>query len=212
MAQQLELDLWQLLAVARVAPATASMLALCGHLEGLDLVDGARAIWELAEIYRSKAEVVLTEIAVAYLPLQEPVVVDELWAHLYQRSFVLWDEHLFWESEHDYPVGRQSVVRLGVAADELISDELQRAEVARQVLGNAHCEDVELWAGRIRVVVVEFGEISLLELVKRSGLSLVDVWLGLLLGDTGCLVRRGSKGFDDFYACDGIWVVAMIDI
>jgi hypothetical protein len=52
MAQQLELDLWQLLAVARVEPAAAIMVALCGRLEGLDLVDGARAIWELAEIYR----------------------------------------------------------------------------------------------------------------------------------------------------------------
>jgi hypothetical protein len=211
MAQQLELDLWQLLAVARVAPAEASMVALCGRLEGLYLVDGARAIWELTEIYRSRAEVVLTEIAAAYLPRQEPVVEDELWAHLYQRSFVVRDEHLFWESEHEYPVERQSVVRLGVTADELISDELQRAEVARQVLGNAHSEDVELWAGRIRDVVVEFGEISLLELVKRSGLSLVDVWLGLLLGDTGGLVRRVSGRFDDFYGCDGIWVVAMIN-
>jgi hypothetical protein len=57
--------------------------------------------------------VVLTEIAVAYLPRQEPVVEDELWEHLYQRSFVVRDEHLFWESEQVYPVGRQSVVRLG---------------------------------------------------------------------------------------------------
>jgi hypothetical protein len=60
--------------------------------------------------------------------------------------------------------------------------------------------------------VVEFGEISLLELVRRPGLSLVDVCLGLLLGDTGCLVQRVSGGFDDFYGCDGIWVVRRIAI
>jgi hypothetical protein len=102
--------------------------------------------------------------------------------------------------------------KVGVMADELISDELQRAEVARQVLGNAHCEDVELWAGKIREAVVEFREISLLEFVRRSGLSLVNMWLGLLLGDSGCLVSRGSGGFDDFYSCDGIWVVRLTDI
>jgi hypothetical protein len=72
----------------------------------------------------------LTEIAVAYFPQQETIVEDELWAHLYQRSFVLRDENLYRESDHDYPVGQQSV-----AEDELISDELQWA---RQVLGNAH--------------------------------------------------------------------------
>jgi hypothetical protein len=42
--QQLELDLWQFLAVAQAAPATADMVLLCSHLEGLDLIDGARAI------------------------------------------------------------------------------------------------------------------------------------------------------------------------
>jgi hypothetical protein len=28
------------------------------------------------------------------------------------------------------------------------------------------------------------------ELQQNSGLKLVDVWLGLLLGDTGCLLHR----------------------
>ncbi len=73
MPQQLELDLWQILAVAQTEPAAASMVILCRHLEGLDLIDGARAILELGEIYRSRAEVVLAEIATAYLPEQEPI-------------------------------------------------------------------------------------------------------------------------------------------
>ncbi len=91
----------------------------------------------------------------------------------------------------------------------MISDELQKAEVARQILGNAHSEDVELWAAKIRQAMANCGEMRLLELQRRSGLSLVDVWLGLLLGDTGCLVRRRSWGVadgEDFYGRDGVWV------
>jgi hypothetical protein len=216
MPKQLELDLWQMLAVAQAEPAAASMVILCSHLEGLDLIDGARAIpkghyvnGELGEIFKFRAEITLSEIAAAYLPEQEPIVNDEMWAHLLQQTFILRDEHLYLEPEHDYPESRQSVIKLGSEADELISDELQKAEVARQILGNAHSEDVELWAARIRKVMAKMGEISLLDLQRRSGLPLVDVWLGLILGDTGCLVRRRSSGVVDgegFYAIGGVWV------
>jgi hypothetical protein len=37
--QQLELDLWQILAVAQAEPATVGFIELCGHLDGLNLVD-----------------------------------------------------------------------------------------------------------------------------------------------------------------------------
>jgi hypothetical protein len=210
MPKQLELDLWQMLAVAQAEPAAASIAILCSHLEGLNLIDGARAIGELGEIFRFRAEITLSEVAAAYLPEQEPIVNDELWAHLYLRTFVLRDEHLYWEPEHNYPVDRQSVIKLGVEADELISNELQKAEVTRQILGNAHSEDVELWAAKIRKVMAKVGEISLLDLQKRSGLSLVDLWLGLLLGDTGCSIERsGTGGNEDFYWGGGILVLGI---
>jgi hypothetical protein len=82
------------------------MVMLCSHLEGLDLIDRARAIGEIGEIFRSKAEIVLAEIAATYLPQEEPVIDDELWAHLYLRNFVLNDGHLYLESEHYYPEER----------------------------------------------------------------------------------------------------------
>jgi hypothetical protein len=50
----------------------------------------------------------------------------------------------------------------------------------------------------------------LVELQQQSGLSLVDVWLGLLLGDTECVVRRQSdERLDvavDFYSFDRLLV------
>ncbi len=207
MPQQLELDLWQILAVAQTEPATVGFIELCGHLDGLNLVDGARAIGEIAEIYRVRAETILTEISTAYLPVKEPIIPDELWAHLYRTTFVLRDEHLYLEVEHDYPSERQSVIKLGVEADELAAEVMIQA-----VMGNAHGEEIELWASRIRAVMVECGEMLLVELQQKSGLKLVDLWLGLLLGDTGCSIRRQLScevEFSvDFYDRSGIWIVS----
>jgi hypothetical protein len=208
-SQQLELDLWQILAVAQSEPATVGFIELCGHLEGLNLVDGARAVGEIAEIYRVRAETILTEIGAAYLPVKEPIVSDELWAHLYRSTFILRDEHLYLEVEHDYPTERQSVIKLGVEADELAAEVMIQA-----VMGNAHGEEIELWASRIRDVMVECGEMLLVELQQTLGLNLVDLWLGLLLGDTGCVVSRQVNcevefGVD-FYDRAGIWIVELV--
>jgi hypothetical protein len=206
--QQLELDLWQIFAVAQAEPATADMVMLCCHLEGLDLIDGARAIGEIAEIFRSKAEIVLAGIAATYLPQEEPVIADELWSHLCLHTFILNDDHLYLESEHYYPDERQSVIKLGSEADSLVADELQKIEAIRQILGNAHSEDVPAWAERIRKVMAKVGAISLLDLQRRSRLSLVDLWLGLLLGDTGASMERSGSGDDEgFYKRDGILVL-----
>ncbi|WP_310423512.1 hypothetical protein [Chamaesiphon sp. VAR_48_metabat_135_sub] len=204
--QQLELDLWQILAIAQNEPATVGFIELCGHLDGLNLVDGARAVGEIAEIYRVRAETILTEIAAAYLPVKEPIVPDELWAHLYSSTFILRDEHLYLEVEHDYPTERQSVIKLGVEADEVAAEAMIQA-----VMGNAHGEEIELWASRIRGVMAECREMLLVELQQKTGLNLVDLWLGLLLGDTGCSIRRQLScevEFNvDFYDRSGIWIV-----
>ncbi len=206
MPQQLELDLWQILTVAQAEPATVGFIELCGHLDGLNLVDGARAVGEIAEIYRVRAETILTEIAAAYLPVKEPIVPDELWAHLYRSTFILRDEHLYLEVEHDYPPERQSVIKLGVEADEVAACAMIQA-----VIGNTHGEEIKLWASRIRAVMVECGEMLLVELQQKSGLKLVDLWLGLLLGDTGCSIRRQLSCevelSVDFYDRSGIWIV-----
>ncbi|PSB56229.1 hypothetical protein [Chamaesiphon polymorphus] len=207
--QQLELDLWQILAVAQAEPATVGFIELCGRLDGLNLVDGGRAVGEIAEIYRVRAETILKEIAAAYLPVKEPVLPDELWAHLYRQTFILRDEHLYLEVEHDYPQERQSVIKLGVEADEVATEAMMRAAV----MSNAHEEEIELWASRIRAVMGECGSMLLVELQQKSGLNLVDLWLGLLLGDTGCSIRRQwdcEIDFDvDFYDRAGIWIVEL---
>ena len=107
-----------------------------------------------------------------------------------------------------------SVAEALAEISEVLTEEMQVAQVAELVLGIAHGEEIELWASRIRAVMGECGEMLLLELQQQSGLSLVDVWLGLLLGDTGCLLRRQLscevEFSTDFYDQAGIWVVEFV--
>jgi hypothetical protein len=147
------------------------------------------------------------------LPQEEPVIGDELWAHLYLRTFVLNDDHLYLESEHYYPEERQSVIKLGSEADRLVADELHKIGAIKQILGNAHSEDIPGWAAKVRKAMARVvGEISLLDLQRRSRLSLLDLWLGLLLGDTGCSVERSGDGDDeDFYRRGGINIIKLIN-
>jgi hypothetical protein len=99
---------------------------------------------------------------------------------------------------------------LGSEADRLVADELHKIEVVKQILGNAHSEDIPGWAAKVRKVMAKVGEISLLDLQRRSRLSLLDLWLGLLLGDTGCSLERSGAGDDEgFYRRDGILVVGV---
>ena len=53
-----------------------------------------------------------------------------------------------------------------------------------------------------------------MELQQQSEFKLVDVWLGLLLGDTGCLLRRQLScevEFSvDFYDRAGIWIIEFV--
>jgi hypothetical protein len=63
-------------------------------------------------------------------------------------------------------------------------------------------------------VMAECGEMLLVELQQKSGLNLVDLWLGLLLGNTGCSIRRQLNceiefGVD-FYDRAGLWIVERV--
>jgi hypothetical protein len=78
----------------------------------------------------------------------------------------------------------------------------------RSLLGAKGAEDIPGWAAKVRKVMAKVGEISLLELQRRSRLSLLDLWLGLLLGDTGCSVEH-SGGDEGFYRRDGLLVLGI---
>jgi hypothetical protein len=110
-------------------------------------------------------------------------------------------------SDNHYPLGRQAVSTVAAVSK---STALELADL-QAAIGVAHSEDIERWSRRIRDTIAEYdGEIALSTLRERADLSLVDVWLGLLLGDTECRVwRQSDERLDvavDFYSLDGLLV------
>ena len=191
-------------------------------LEKLEIA--GEAILRLGEIYGSRCAVTLAEIGYLSHPEREPCLsLDAFDVYVRQSSFV--DLEQFIESpelpEVERGYERGSVVRelsvveaLAEISDEVVTEEMEVARVADLVLGIAYGEEIELWASRIRAVMVECEEMLLVELQEKSGLNLVDLWLGLLLGDTGCSIRRQLScevEFSvDFYDQLGIWIVEFI--
>ena len=226
-----QLSLWDYLDTASKTPVDADLFGLLDRVEqSIELLPmseklavAGEAILRLGEIYGSRCAVTLAEIGYLSHPEREPCLpLDALDVYVRQSSFVDLEQFIgasaLPEVERGYERG--SVVRELSKAEalaessEVLTEEMQVTQVAELVLGIAHGEEIELWASRIRAVMGECGEMLLLELQQQSGLSLVDVWLGLLLGDTGCLLRRQLScevEFSvDFYDRAGIWIVELV--
>jgi hypothetical protein len=224
----IQLSLWDYLDTASKTPVDADLFGLLDRVEesieflptSEKLAVAGEAILRLGEIYGSRCAVTLAEIGYLSHPEREPCLsLDAFDLYVRQSSFVDLEQFIeapeLPEVERGYE--RSSVVReLSVAealaeiSDEVVTEEMEVARVSDLVLGIAHGEEIELWASRIRAVMGECGEMLLVELQQQSGLSLVDLWLGLLLGDTECMVRRQSDERLDvavnFYSFDGLLV------
>ena len=226
-----QLSLWDYLDTASKTPVDADLFGLLDRVsESIELLPtseklavAGEAILRLGEIYGSRCAVTLAEIGYLSHPEREPCLpLDALDVYVRQSSFVDLEQFIgasaLPEVERGYERG--SVVRELSKAEalaessEVLTEEMQVTQVAELVLGIAHGEEIELWASRIRAVMGECGEMLLVELQQQSGLSLVDVWLGLLLGDTGCLLRRQLscevEFRIDFYDRAGIWIVELV--
>jgi hypothetical protein len=224
----IQLSLWDYLDTASKTPVDADWLGLLDRVsESIEflptsekLAVAGEAIRRLGEIYGNRCAVTLAEIGYLSHPEREPCLsLDAFDIYVRQSSFVDLEQFIgaieLPEVKRGYERG--SVVRelsvveaLAEISDEVVTEEMEVGRVSDLVLGIAHGEEIELWASRIREVMVECEEMLLVELQQQSGLSLVDVWLGLLLGDTDCMVRRQSdERLDvvvDFYSFDGLLV------
>jgi hypothetical protein len=227
-----QLSLWDYLDTASKTPVDADLFGLLDRVEqsieflptSEKLAVAGEAILRLGEIYGSRCAVTLAEIGYLSHPEREPCLsLDAFDLYVRQSSFVDLEQFIeapeLPEVERGYERG--SVVReltvaevLAEIGDEVVTDEIKVAQVAQLVLGIAHGEEIELWASRIRGVMVECGEMLLVELQQKSGLNLVDLWLGLLLGNTGCSLRRQLdceiEFSIDFYDRQGIWIVELV--
>ena len=234
MSTVIQLSLWDVLDTASKKPVDADWLRLLDRVsESIELLPiseklavAGEASLRLGEIYGSRCALTLAEIGYLSHPEREPCLsLDAFDVYVRQSSFV--DLEQFMEApelpEVERGYERGSVVRelsvveaLAEISDEVVTEEMEVARVSNLVLGIAHGEEIELWASRIRAVMGDCGSMLLVELQQQSGLNLVDVWWGLLLGETGCSIRRQLSSevqFSvDFYDRAGIWIVEFVRV
>jgi hypothetical protein len=215
--QQLELDLWQSLDAAVRYPETANLQRLCDALEGAiahhplqeQLQVAGEMLRQITEVYAARAEWMMSGWEHQHNP-QEPIVDLEGYAELFAQSLSLDLGELFEEPEAVvYPSDRQgrsgakgTVVGL-LDKEALLAEldqrleehpEMTEAEAFEAAISVAHGEDVSAWVGAIGQALQQGAgqEMSLMELQGRSGMPLVAMWLGGLLGGYG-LEQRGSS-------------------
>jgi hypothetical protein len=226
--RQLELDLWQFLEVATRYPETANLQRLCDALEGAiahhplqeQLQVAGEMLRQISEVYAARAEWMMSGWELQHNP-QEPVVDLEGYAELFAQSLSLDLGELFEEPDVVvYPSDRKGRSGVGGTVVGLLDKEallaeldqrldehpeMTEAEAFEAAISVSHGEDVSAWTGAIKQVLQqEVGqEMSLMGLQERSGLPLVAMWLGGLLGGYE-LEQRG-----EFYQRETIWLAAM---
>jgi hypothetical protein len=214
--KSIQLSIWDALDDAKVTPVAADFLGLLAHLETdiaplsttQKLTVAGEAILRLGEIYSIRAGAKFEEIEYLGDRHKEPILSLDAFEGYIRRSMAV-DLGQFIASPELPEVDKnyQRTVVRELSVPELLAEievaEVAAADVYAEILELAHAEPIEEWAGQIRLAMGEVGVMAFRELIDRSGLSIVDLWLGLLLGDTGCQLRS----IGDFYDVRGIEVV-----
>jgi hypothetical protein len=88
---------------------------------------------------------------------------------------------------------------------ELVAEEVEQTaeETFTAAMATAHAENVSEWVDAIEqgLQQLRHGQVLLLEFYRSQRLSLIELWLGLLLGGH-CLQSKG-----DFYDLEKIWIL-----
>jgi hypothetical protein len=222
--QQLELDLWQSLETASRFPETADLRSLCDALENT-LVDQSLAaqlmvagdvLVQISAVHAARADLLISGWERRHNPA-EPIVNLEACADLFVQSLSLDVTDLFEVPDPvQYPANRKgkSVQATGSVVGEVdktallnwvdqreTEPSLDETQMAEQLRKLAHGENVEAWSQAIAHYLNQTqSPIHLLELQQALKMPMVEVWLGLLLGNFS-LQQRG-----DFYSSQDVWV------
>ncbi|MBD2124661.1 hypothetical protein [Trichocoleus sp. FACHB-262] len=228
MNQQLELPLWDSLRAAQIMPEQANVAELLGQMDVViaqapepeQLQVAGEALLRVAELCAVRAEVLITEWEDTY---RDPVVEPSFFTDIVRQTMSVDLSELM---EPAPP--RQRKAKRGTAEDvaagsvaalvdkdvilewleewvvDMGGEEEQPAE-ADLVWAIVHEESVSEWSQAISQWLQRQREprISLQHLYQGLGMSWVDLWLGLLLGDFE-LEQPG-----EFYGSD-VWIKAPV--
>ncbi len=196
MFQQLELDFASTLATALDEPEQANIPWMCASLEQYlqgrshqeQLRVAGDAIRDIADVVCQRAELLIQDWEDRH-NTEGPVLDDDFLAGMVQETMFLDISDLCRQPKSR----KQRQGFTGVPVESVVGevskesvlefvDELESGEVV--ALKASHEEDVSAWVGAISEYLKKAeGAVSFSELVKKMGLPMVAVWLGLLLGE-----------------------------
>lgn len=223
--EQLELDLWRSLETASQFPETADLRSLCAALDQMltdkpvreQLQVAGEVLMQLSDVYAARAEWLIAGWEHRHQPT-EPIVDLETCVDLFVQSLSLDVTALFDEPEPvQYPANRKqktssqeegSVVgdvdkeALLNWLDQTVAEPpLNETQMVEQIRDLAHGENVEAWSRAIAQYLTQVqSTIRLTELQRKLDMPMVEVWLGLLIGEY-YLEQQG-----EFYNPQNIWI------
>ena len=216
--KQLELDLWDVLSTARQTPEDAN-LPMVFKLLDLTLVDldtrsqlriAGEAVCQITNLFCDRSSFLFEELHSRAVK-GEPIMADDAFDRYVRQSMVV-DFDQFIEPLPSLPKKAAEQTKSGNSIVQEIDKEtlMQTLEQAsllgfeekfEQAISTAHAEDVSAWVEAIaHCIKNNFSPIRLIDLQTALGLPIVEIWLGLLLGDFK-LEQRGS-----FYDSNEIWI------
>ena len=216
--KQLELDLWDVLSTARQTPEDAN-LPMVFKLLDLTLVDldtrsqlriAGEAVCQIADLFSDRSNFLFEELHSRAVK-GEPIMADEAFDRYVRQSMVV-DFEQFIEPLPSLPRKNPEQAQngnsiVGAIDKEVLIQALEQEsllsveEEFEQAISTAHAEDVSAWVEAIaQYIENNFSPMRLIDLQAALPLSMVEIWLGLLLGDFK-LEQRG-----EFYNASEIWI------
>ena len=216
--KQLELDLWDVISTARQTPEDANFLMVFKLLD-LTLIDldtrsqlriAGEAVCQIADLFCDRSNFLFEEIHSRAVK-GEPLMADDAFDRYVRQSMVV-DFEQFIEPLQSLPrkipeQTKHGNSMVGTIDKEVLIQALEQErllnveEEFERAISTAHAEDISTWVKAITQCITNNSHpICLKDLQKTLKLPIVEIWLGLLLGDFK-LDQRGS-----FYDSNEIWI------
>ena len=216
--KQLELDLWDVLSTARQTPEDAN-LPMVFKLLDLTLVDldtrsqlriAGEAVCQITDLFCDRSSFLFEELH-SRAANGEPIMADDAFDRYVRQSMVV-DFEQFIEplpslTRKTPEQAKNGNSIFGEIDKEVLIQALEQEsllsveEEFERAISTAHAENVSGWIEAISQCITNNSHpICLKDLQKTLKLPIVEIWLGLLLGDFK-LEQRGN-----FYDSNEIWI------
>jgi len=216
--KQLELDLWDVISTARQTPEDANF-SMVFKLLDLTLVNldtrsqlriAGEVVCQIADLFCDRSNFLFEELHSRAVK-GDPSMADDAFDRYVRQSMVV-DFDQFIEPLPSLTRKIPEQVKngnsiVGAIDKEILIHSLEQENLLsfekefEQAISTAHAEDISAWVEAIaQYIENNFSPMCLMDLQSALPLSIVEVWLGLLLGDFK-LEQRGG-----FYNASEIWI------